>query len=119
MLMFLNAKTLRIQIIMVILATMGCSVKESRPTYGILENNVPTDSIRIEWNIDGGLVNINNIEKSLSPESKATFSRSLGWYGTEGQHSLEKLNGLTAKQLVDVVNCLKSKPKKGMQCFVL
>lgn len=120
--LFINKeKMVFVQAFMLILFLSACGIKESRPSYELFENNIPNDSLRIEW-VDGkGLVNIDAVEKSLSNENRVLFSKSLEWYATEGRYSLEQLDGLSAKKMVDLVNCLKTKEKEsdGLLCFNL
>ncbi len=96
----------------------ACSIEESRPKYTPFKNALLEGGETIKWKKNQGLLNIDNIEKMLSSKDKKIFSASLGWYATESNYSFNKLSGKTAKQAVDIINCLKSTDlNKQGNCF--
>ena len=74
-----------------------------------LLNNLPEEGPSFRWNEKTTFENIQEIEKELSNEQAATFSRSLGWIGTDSEIDIKKLDGKNAKQIVEIANCLKTK----------
>lgn len=98
------------------LMVMGCDAEESRPSYDVIENIIkPSEEIRIEWSENSGLLNINQIESSLSREEREVFSKSLEWLGTESLVPLSILSNKTASQTVDLVNCIKENVGKPIE----
>ncbi len=78
--------------------------KEGRP----LLNNLPEEGPALRWRQETTFDNIPELEKGLSTEQAATFSRSLGWIGTDSEIDLKKLDGKNAKEIVKIANCLKT-----------
>ncbi|OMH39406.1 hypothetical protein [Motiliproteus sp. MSK22-1] len=97
---------------------VGCELKQ-RPSYAPLENTLPPGGPTIQYDPDSSFKNIDKISATLSDEDSKKFGRSLGWYGTESDFSLEKIDGKTARQSVEIVNCLKQAETKEQQagCF--
>jgi len=96
----------------------ACSSEESRPKYDPFKNTLVEGGETIKWNKNQGLVNIDNVEKMFYPKDKKIFSASLEWYATESNYSFNKLSEKTAKQTVDIINCLKSTDlNKQDNCF--
>lgn len=103
-------------ILFVVLA--GCDIKEERPSYDVIENDLPTSDVVITWKDNQGFDNIAAIENNLSESHKEKFSASLDWIATESGIDLEKLAGKNAKQVVAIANCLKtSKPQEHQSCL--
>ncbi|BFM15699.1 hypothetical protein R50073_18820 [Maricurvus nonylphenolicus] len=96
---------------------LGCSLEE-RPPYESIENTLPAGGVAIAYDPASSFTNIPEVQEALTEEQKAVFTSSLSWYGTESNHGLEKLSGKTAKQLVDIVNCLKTSDSQQQErCF--
>ncbi|WP_102795390.1 hypothetical protein [Bowmanella denitrificans] len=104
-------------LILLILLNLGC-VDEQRPSYQTLENRLPEGGPQIIYR-DNQLQNVAQISQSLESQHASIFERSLAWYGTESDFSLAKLDGKSARQVVETVNCLKAKTDKNDQalCF--
>lgn len=93
-------------IILVILLS-SCGIKEERPNYNIINNTIPASDLRILWN-NNGFVNQENIVNSLNSHDQEIFLQSLSWISTESNINLVLLHEKSAKELVDIANCLKS-----------
>ncbi len=107
---------LKLFTLIIILLNISCSTDE-HPSYETLSNNITNENLTISFDSDKGLTNIAEIMKSLPDEQKIVFTQSLSWYGTESEFSLEKLHDKNAKELVDIVNCLKEKTNNQTECF--
>ncbi|MCP4340785.1 MAG: hypothetical protein GY799_18325 [Desulfobulbaceae bacterium] len=95
----------------------ACEIEESRPSYNPIENTLPKGGELIKWSQDQGLLNISNVEENLNNENRKIFSKSLEWYATESDLGFEHLSGKTAKQTVDITNCLKTTtPESQKNC---
>ncbi len=86
----------------------SCSVNEERPNYNIIENTIPNSNLVIKWSKSLGFENQNKILSSLGEKDREKFSQSFSWVSTESNIKLATLNGKSAKEFVDLVNCLKS-----------
>ncbi|WP_250462049.1 hypothetical protein [Microbulbifer litoralis] len=84
----------------------ACSMEE-RPLYTIYENTLPDQSPTIQLDPEAGLANMDQVTAGLKGDDLSKFNRSLEWYGTESHFGLNRIEGKTARQLVDLVNCLK------------
>lgn len=101
---------------LIFIIVLGCSTEE-RPSYESMENILPSGGVII-YDPDSSFMNIPEVQEGLTEQQKAVFASSLSWYGTESEYGLDKLEGKTAKQLVDIVNCLKtSAPQEQEYCF--
>lgn len=105
-----------LQIIFMLLL-ISCSSDE-QPSYKPLQNNLPSGGPLINYDPDVSLTNIAEIEEFLDEDDEETFNKSLSWYGTESEFGFENIHNKSAKQLVDIVNCLKvNEPGKQEKCF--
>lgn len=105
-------------IFLITIAILGCSLEE-RPSQSALNNTLPNGGTAIEYSSDKSFTNIDKVTANLSADQAEIFNRSLGWYGTESNFDLARLNGKTARQVVEIVNCLKKveKQKQQLACF--
>lgn len=96
----------------------ACSLEE-RPPYTVYENTLPAHGPTIQHDPEAGLVNLDQVTAGLEGDDLTKFNRSLEWYGTESQFGLDRIEGNTARQLVDVVNCLKQETPERQEaaCF--
>lgn len=96
----------------------GCSLEE-RPDYGLVENTVPPGGPTLKYGASASYANVDSLTAGLSDRDRAQFTESLEWFGTESAFGLEKLDGKTASQVVDTVNCLKqsSTEHDAEKCF--
>lgn len=102
----------------VLILLTACDIQEKRPSYRPLKNSVPSGGLLIQWNKEQGLLNIDDIEASLSDEDRQVFSQSLGWYATESDYGFEHLAGKSARQAIDTINCLKAAlPENQQNCL--
>ena len=108
----------RVTLICLSFLTVGCDLEQHR-AYAPIENTLPSGGLTVQYDPDSSFKNIDKISATLSDEDSQKFNRSLGWYGTESDFSLEKLDGKTARQSVEIVNCLKRAGTKERQagCF--
>lgn len=96
---------------------LGCS-QDEHPSYKPIENNLPSGGPSINYDPNSSLTNISDIESFLNEKDATVFARSLSWYGTESNFGFEYIHNKTAKELVDIVNCLKiSDPNNQKECF--
>lgn len=101
-----------------VLFVSACDVQESRSSYESLQNIVPAGGGLIEWNDERKRLNIEEVKAGLDDKSRAVFSDSMDWYATESDFGFESLNGKTASEAVDTVNCLKvSAPDSQQGCM--
>lgn len=97
----------------------GCELEES-PSYALIENTLPEGGAALEYDPnENSLKNVDAVRAGLSGEDAQKFDSSLSWYGTESDFGLEKTSGKTARQLLDIVNCLKQASTRDQQeaCF--
>lgn len=98
-------------------ATVGCSLEE-RPSPNVLENTLPEGGPTVEYDPATSFTNIDQVTTNLNAPNAEKFNASLGWYGTESSFGLMKLDGKTAREVVDIVNCLKKADKEQQPaCF--
>lgn len=96
---------------------IGCSSDE-HPSYEPIQNSLPPGGPSINYDPDTSLSNIPEIERSLNDKDVEIFSKSLSWYGTESNFGFDHIHNINAKQLVDIVNCLKTTDKEHQgKCF--
>lgn len=96
----------------------GCEPQESRPSYGPIKNTLKEGGLTIKWDESGGLVNVPEIEKKLTDNEKEIFNQSLEWLATESDVNFSYLSGKSAKQVVEMSNCLKlTKPESSDKCL--
>jgi len=93
----------------------ACDMEDPRPDYDPMTNNIPEGGELIEWHTEQGLLNIADIEKDLGIKNRETFSQSIGWYATESNVGFDRLSGKTARQAVDMINCLKTTVLKNQK----
>lgn len=107
----------RTLVISLFLISPACQTKESRPPYDSFENTLSMGGETIQWSRNDGFLNIVTIENNLSGKNLFIFSKSLEWYATESDLNPEYLSGKTAKQVVDIVNCIKkNEPESQRSC---
>jgi hypothetical protein len=95
----------------------SCSIEEYA-SYEQFQNNIPPDGIRINYDPDSSLTNIEEINSELKGDDKDVFTKSLAWFGTESEYGFEMIHGKTARELVNIVNCLKkTSPKEKSKCI--
>jgi hypothetical protein len=103
-----------IYLLVLLITVLGC---EERPSYKPIKNTLPEGGIEINYDPQTSLTNIQLITDSLSTENATTFERSLSWYGTESNYGFQYIHGKTSRELVDIVNCLKTSPVENQdQC---
>lgn len=103
--------------ILLSVATVGCSLEE-RSSQTVLENTLPEGGPTVEYDPATSFTNIDQITTNLNASNTEKFNASLGWYGTESNFALVKLDGKTAREVVDIVNCLKKAEKEQQPaCF--
>ncbi|KAA5607204.1 hypothetical protein F1188_00070 [Roseospira marina] len=73
----------------------------------MLNNTVPAGGPTLQVDPTTGPANIAQLTAGFSEAEAAVVEQSLAWYGTESRFALSRLQGSTARDLVDVVNCLK------------
>jgi len=96
---------------------IACSPEE-RPSYATYENNIPDGGIKINYDPETSLTNISEIQQQLNKNDEQVFISSLTWYGTESEFGFDYIHDKTAKELVDIVNCLKTtQPNLQQSCF--
>ncbi len=98
-----------IKIIFIIMVTLvyGCSTDE-HPSYEPIQNSIQSGGPTIKYDPNSSLTNIPDIQSYLNTKDSEIFTKSLSWYGTESSYGLDKINNKNAKELVTIVNCLKS-----------
>ncbi len=99
--------------VLVLLA--ACDIEESRPDPAPIQNILPAGGRLIEWNPTTAQLNIEEVKAGLEAESGEVFTKSMDWYATESDLGFEYLKGKTAKQVVDMINCLKEAPPDGQK----
>ncbi|WP_444996419.1 hypothetical protein [Aliikangiella sp. IMCC44359] len=106
-----------ILVMLLSIVVVGCSLEE-QPSQAVLENTLPEGGPTIKYDSATSFTNIDQITSNLSAPNAEKFNASLGWYGTESNFGLMKLDGKTAKEVIDIVNCLKKAEKKQqLICF--
>jgi hypothetical protein len=95
---------------LVLVVLTACDIEESRPDYSPIQNTLPAGGMLIDWDEENVHLNIEDVMKGLDEKSKAVFSKSIDWFATESEMGFEYLDGKTAKQAVDIINCLKKAP---------
>jgi len=103
--------------LILVLIVSGCSYDE-HPSYKPISNSLPDGGPTINYDPNTSLTNIPEIESYLGEKNAEIFNKSLSWYGTESNYGFEYIHNKNAKQLVDIVNCLKSStPKDNNKCI--
>lgn len=103
--------------ILLSIAAVGCSLEE-HPSQTVLENTLPEGGPTVEYDPATSFTNIDQVTMNLNALNTEKFNASLGWYGTESSFGLVKLDGKTAREVVDIVNCLKKAEKEQQSaCF--
>lgn len=107
----------KILLLILVSLIIGCSTDE-HPSYKAMENNLQSTGPTINYDPDSSFTNISEIQEYLSKEDSEIFTKSLSWYGTESNYGLNKIHNKNAKELVDIVNCLKiSVASEQDKCF--
>lgn len=102
---------------LVLVLTLGCT-DEERPSYKLIDNNLPRGGPVIVYSNDEMTSSLDDIRKFVGEDKYEGFDKSLSWYATESSFSMAKISGKNAHQLVDVVNCLKTESPEGQPgCF--
>ncbi|MEJ2455373.1 MAG: hypothetical protein P8103_14625 [Candidatus Thiodiazotropha sp.] len=114
-----TSKRLLLLILAATLTLMAaCDMEESRPSYSPIQNTLPAGGKLIEWDAENERLNIEQVKAELDEENGAIFSKSMDWYATESSIGFERLHGKTARQAVDLINCLKTAtPEKQTSCL--
>lgn len=108
---------LKILIVIFAVFSLGCSSDE-HPSYEIIHNSLKSGGPTINYDPNSSLTNISEIQEYLSEIDELKFTKSLAWYGTESNFGFEKIHNRNAKELVDIVNCLKTNSKNEQEkCF--
>ena len=103
--------------ILLSMALFGCSLEE-RPSWAAIENTLPQGGPTVHYEPSSGLSNVGEVSDHLTDSDALKFNASLGWYGTESVHDLKRLDGKTAREVIDIVNCLKVAEKESqIACF--
>ncbi|NNG01443.1 MAG: hypothetical protein HKM93_18790 [Desulfobacteraceae bacterium] len=96
---------------------IGCSQDEHQ-SYVPIDNILKPGGPAINYDPNSSYTNIDEIQKSLSDKESEIFNKSLSWYGTESIFKLERMHNKSAKEVVDIVNCLKiSELSNQEKCF--
>lgn len=93
--------------LILIALVISCSADE-HPSYKVIQNDLQSGGPIIKYDPNSSLTNISDIQEYLSKKDSEIFTESLSWYGTESNHGLNKIHNKSAKELVDIVNCLKT-----------
>lgn len=72
-------------------------------------NTLPEGGIKSRYTPKQGFMNLEAMKESLDRYERAIFDKSISWYATESEFSFTKIDAKTAKEIVDIVNCLKAK----------
>ncbi|MBM7074362.1 hypothetical protein JQC92_20435 [Shewanella sp. 202IG2-18] len=103
---------------------VGCSAQQSNIYEKLNQsytNILPVYGTRSEYTPTDGFINLEVMESELNTESEIIFKESVSWYATESDFPFTKLNNKTAKEIVDIVNCLKKKKQSNTKersvCF--
>ena len=111
-----KVKTMR-YILPLLFVITACSEHESS-SYGVLLNPIQAGGIVINYDPNSSLENIPKIISILNEQEADIFNRSLTWYATETEFGFEYIHLKTARQLVNIVNCLKVTDKESDSlCF--
>jgi hypothetical protein len=95
----------------------ACSYQEHEP-YDVLPNSIRAGGTTINYDSQSSLTNISEITSELGEKDGAIFNESLSWYGTESDFGFDRIHSKTARQLVNIVNCLKVTDKENKPlCF--
>lgn len=101
--------------IIVLLASCSSHDQESDE---IFPNTIPAGGTAINYDPESSLINIPKISSELGEKEDFIFSKSLAWYGTESDFGFDKIHSKTARQLVNIVNCLKvTEQNSQLKCF--
>ncbi len=108
---------LKILIAIFTVFSLSCSSDE-HPSYEIIHSNLKPGGPTINYDPNSNLTNISEIQEYLSETDELKFTKSLAWYGTESNYGFDKIHNRNAKELVDIVNCLKTNVKnEQVKCF--
>lgn len=104
-------------IIPIVIILTACSYQE-HASYGVLPNTIRAGGTTINYDPQSTLTNVAEITSELNKEDGMVFSQSLAWYGTESEFGFDRIHSKTARQLVNIVNCLKVTDQKSKPlCF--
>ena len=104
-------------ILPILVVLTSCSSHEQE-TYEVFPNSIQAGGIAIDYDPESSLTNISKISSELGEKEADIFNKSLAWYGTESDFGFDKIHSKTARQLVNIVNCLKvTEPKSQVKCF--
>lgn len=104
-------------VLTIMFLALGCS-GDNFPSYEPINNTLPNSGIKINYDENSSLTNIQEIQEQFDSKNSEVFMKSLTWYGTEANYGFNYIHGKTAKELVDIVNCLKtSNISKQEKCF--
>jgi len=96
---------------------LGCS-QDEHPSYESIENILKSGGPTINYGPNSSYTNIAEVQNSLGEKESEIFTKSLSWYGTESNFNLDRMHNRSAKELVDIVNCLKtSETNVQEECF--
>ncbi|WKD49694.1 hypothetical protein [Microbulbifer spongiae] len=103
---------------LIVFTLFACGLEE-RPSYKIYVNTLPEQGPVLQYDPESGLTNLAQVKAGLQERDLDKFNRSLDWYGTESHFGIERIDGKTARELVDLVNCLKKNEpnQQGATCF--
>ncbi len=104
-------------VILSVFVGTSCKIEESRPTYDPISNDLPSEGTLIKWDQKDGFTNMKEVENSLNSKHRVKFNNSMSWLATESDLNLSLLSGKTARETVDIANCLKtSNPNTANKC---
>lgn len=104
-------------ILPLVLVLTACSEHDS-PSYDVLLNPIKGGGVVINYDPNSSLENIAEIVSTLNEQEANIFNSSLSWYATESEFGFEHIHLKTARQLVNIVNCLKVTDKESDSfCF--
>jgi len=108
---------IRILPILIIALLLGCAPDE-HPSYKPIQNSLPSGGLTINYDPNNSLTNVPEIQALLNENDLEIFTKSLSWYGTESNFGFDKIHNKNARELVDIVNCLKvSAADAQNKCF--
>lgn len=95
----------------------ACSYHEHE-SYEVLPNSIRAGGTAINYDHQSTLINIAEITSELGEKDGVVFNKALAWYGTESDFGFDRIHTKTARQLVNIVNCLKVTDKESKPlCF--
>jgi len=96
-----------------LLVLIGCSNEEITEDYTIFVNDLPSGGPTLKIENDNLGKSIEKIYGWLTKtEHEEKFRKSLSWLQMESETIMQQVEGLTAKELIELANRMKSKKTK-------